>query len=96
MMKIQNKIIHATNNPINNNPSNGKKTIVVDAGHNYGGDGGAVSKIDGVTYSETDLNMQVASKLKTELENRGYNVVMTRNESERETLAIELQVLIKE
>jgi N-acetylmuramoyl-L-alanine amidase len=31
--------------------------------------------------------MQVASKLKSELEKRGYNVVMTRNEGDRETLA---------
>lgn len=78
------------NNPFNKNniPSNGKKTIVVDAGHNYGGDGGAVSTIDGVTYSETILNMQVASKLKTELEKRGYNVVMTRTENEREILPL--------
>ena len=37
------------------------------------------STIDGVTYSEADLNIQVASKLKTELENRGYNVIMTRD-----------------
>ena len=57
-----------TNNPITNKPSNIKKTIVIDPGHNYGGDVGAVSTIDEATYSETELNMQVASKLKTELE----------------------------
>jgi N-acetylmuramoyl-L-alanine amidase len=68
-----------TNTPVGNNTSNGKKTIVIDAGHDYGNDYGAESTIDGVTYSETILNMQVADKLKTELENRGYNVVMTRN-----------------
>lgn len=83
------------NNPIdnpfnnsNNGNSNGKKTIVVDAGHNYGGDGGAVSTIDGVTYKETVLNMEVASKLKVELEKRGYNVVMTRTEDQKETLGL--------
>lgn len=83
------------NNPIdnpfnngNNGASNGKKTIVVDAGHNYGGDGGAVSTIDGITYKETILNMQVASKLKAELEKRGYNVVMTRTEDQKETLGL--------
>jgi len=65
------------------NPSNGKKTIVVDAGHDYGKDYGATSTIDGVTYSETVLNMQVADKLKTELENKGYNVIMTRNLGEK-------------
>jgi len=69
------------------NSSNGKKTIVVDAGHNYGGDNGATSPLGGVTYSETELNMQVASKLKIELENRGYKVVMTRKGGQRETLA---------
>ncbi len=59
-----------------------KKTIVVDPGHNYGGDLGASSTIKGVTYKEVDLNLQVASKLKTELEKRGYNVVMTRYDGE--------------
>ena len=49
-----------TNTPINNNSSNGKKTIAVDAGHDYGRDCGAETTIDGVTYSETDLNIQVA------------------------------------
>lgn len=79
----------ATNNPLN---SNG--TIVIDPGHNYGGDGGVVPVIDGVTYSETELNMQVSSKLKTELENRGYTVIMTRKENEKEKLA-ERSSLIK-
>lgn len=65
------------------NSSNGKKTIVIDPGHDYGKDYGAESTIDGVTYSETVLNMQVADKLKTELQNRGYNVIMTRNLGEQ-------------
>ena len=73
-----------TNNPTNNTPSNSQKTIVIDAGHNYGGDGGAVSQIDGVTYSEADLNIQVASKLQAELKKRGYNVIMTRTENQKE------------
>lgn len=77
-----------TNTPTNNNSSNGKKTIVVDAGHNYGGDGGATSKIDGVPYSEADLNMQVALKLQKELQNRGYNVIMTRTEGQVEKIAL--------
>ena len=72
----------ATNSPMNNDSSNSKKTIAVDAGHDYGSDYGAESSIDGVTYSETVLNIQVAAKLKTELENRGYNVVMTREADE--------------
>lgn len=60
-----------------------KKTIVIDPGHNYGGDLGAEAMIKGVTYKEVDLNIQVASKLKTELEKRGYNVVMTRYDGEK-------------
>lgn len=55
-----------------------KKLIVIDPGHNYGGDLGATSKIDGVEYKETEINMQVAENLKAELENRGYNVILTR------------------
>lgn len=59
-------------------------TIVVDAGHNYGGDYGAVATHNGITYSETELNMKIADYLKTYLENAGYNVVMTRNSSDRD------------
>ncbi|SHE37088.1 cell wall hydrolase/autolysin [Clostridium fallax] len=55
-----------------------QKLIVVDAGHNHGGDDGAYSNINGVRYSERDLNMQVAVKLQTELLNKGYKVAMTR------------------
>lgn len=65
-----------------------KKTIVVDPGHNYGGDLGAEATIKGVTYKEVDLNIQVASKLKTELEKRGYNVVMTRYDGEKPMLDV--------
>lgn len=54
------------------------KLVVVDAGHNYGGDYGAESKFNGKTYSETELNMQVAVKLQKDLQDMGYNVVMTR------------------
>lgn len=60
-----------------------KKLIVVDPGHNYGGDYGAESTIDGVTYSETELDMYVAMKVKDELEKEGYNVVLTRQPFER-------------
>lgn len=78
---------NSNDNPIdnssNNNSSKNKKTIVIDAGHDYGQDYGAENTIDGVTYSETTLNIQVADKLKTELQNRGYNVIMTRNLGEK-------------
>ncbi|GKX67802.1 N-acetylmuramoyl-L-alanine amidase [Inconstantimicrobium mannanitabidum] len=55
-----------------------KPLIVVDPGHNQGGDYGCESKFDGVTYSETTLTMQTAVKLQSELVNRGYRVQLTR------------------
>ena len=82
-----------SNNSSNNNNSNsntnvpsGKKVIVVDAGHNYGGDDGAYATNNGVQYVERDLNMQVASKLQAELEKRGYTVIMTRTENDKDNL----------
>ena len=57
--------------------------IVIDPGHNYGGDYGAVSTINGKKYEETELNMQVADLLRKELINRGYNVIMTREVGEK-------------
>ncbi|QAT41036.1 Ig-like domain-containing protein [Clostridium sp. JN-9] len=62
------------------------QTIVIDPGHNFGGDDGAYSTINGVTYVERDLNMQLADKLKTKLLNLGYNVIMTRESSDRPTV----------
>ena len=64
------------------------KTIVIDPGHNFGGDDGAYATSNGITYAERDLNMQVAVKLKSKLEAQGYNVIMTRNESDRETASV--------
>jgi N-acetylmuramoyl-L-alanine amidase len=64
------------------------KTIVIDPGHNFGGDDGAYATINGITYVERDLNMQVAVKLKSKLEAQGYKVIMTRNESDRETASV--------
>ncbi|WP_238883313.1 cell wall-binding repeat-containing protein [Clostridium sp. YIM B02551] len=55
------------------------KLIVVDPGHDYGADYGAV----GNGYAETDLNMQVALKVKASLEARGNKVVLTRQGWER-------------
>lgn len=67
----------------NNKSSNGKKIIAIDAGHDYSKDGGAISTINGVKYSEVDLNIEVAAKLQEELEERGYTVIMTREEDEK-------------
>ncbi|WP_261854714.1 N-acetylmuramoyl-L-alanine amidase family protein, partial [Clostridium folliculivorans] len=60
------------------NFNNVSKLIVVDPGHNNGGDDGAYSTIDGITYSERELNMQVAVKVKNDLEKVGYKVMLTR------------------
>ena len=59
------------------------RVIVIDAGHNYGGDTGAVRTFNGVKYDETELNMQLAEKVKAELIKKGFEVVMTRNTGER-------------
>ncbi|MBN1072332.1 cell wall hydrolase [Clostridium botulinum] len=68
--------------------SSSSKLIVIDPGHNYGGDDGAYATHNRVTYSERDLNMQLSMKLKVKLESNGYQVVMTRNETDRETLSV--------
>lgn len=64
------------------------KLIVVDAGHNYGGDDGAYATHGSTTYVERDLNMAVAEKVKNELEKKGFNVVMTRNPEDRDYIAM--------
>ncbi|MCI8612628.1 MAG: N-acetylmuramoyl-L-alanine amidase [Clostridia bacterium] len=55
------------------------KTVVIDAGH--GGVDGGVQGINTGT-KESDLNLAIARALKKELENNGYNVVMTRSGSD--------------
>lgn len=53
-------------------------TVVIDAGHG-GIDGGMV----GVTgVKEADVNLEVALKLKAQFEDRGFSVVMTRENKE--------------
>ena len=69
-------------------PGASSKLIVVDAGHNYGGDDGAYATHNGIQYSERDLNMQIAVKLKAKLEAYGYQVVMTREESDIEKVSV--------
>lgn len=61
--------------------------IVVDPGHSTPLDEGAISTINGITYNERELNMQVAIKLKYKLQSMGYVVYMTRNEFETETVS---------
>ena len=76
--------------PGSNTPGSGSgsKLIVIDPGHNFGGDDGAYATHNGITYSERDMNMQVGIKLKAKLEAKGYRVMMTRNEFDRETLSL--------
>lgn len=77
-----NVVVLGSNGVIQDNVSNYfRKLVVVDPGHDYGGDYGAV----GNGYSETDLNMQVAVRVKTSLEARGYKVLLTRQAWERPT-----------
>ena len=63
------------------------KLIVVDPGHNYGGDDGAYATVNGIKYCERDLNMAIAIKTKVALEDKGYRVVLTRELGDREVLS---------
>ncbi|GAA0076920.1 hypothetical protein UT300005_12980 [Clostridium sp. CTA-5] len=68
--------------------SSSQRLIVIDPGHNFGGNDGAYATHDRVTYCERDLNMQLALKLKSKLESNGYQVMLTRKETDRETLGV--------
>ena len=83
--KYYNELISTSDNKSKNMATSpiAKKTIVIDPGHNYGGDKGATSTVDGHVYSEVELNMQVSSCLKDELEQKGYNVILTRKADEK-------------
>ena len=70
-----NTSVTATNAPL----------IAIDPGHNYGGDNGAAATINGVTYHEEDLTLDVGVAAKNALLAAGYNVVMTRDVGERPT-----------
>ena len=55
-----------------------KKTVVIDPGHG-GGDPGKVG-VSGA--EEKEINLQIATKMKILLEERGFSVVMTRDKDE--------------
>ena len=58
------------------------KLVVVDPGHEIESvDPGAVATHSGIRYVEGNLNLQIAIKLKAELEARGIEVYMTRYDS---------------
>lgn len=52
--------------------------IALDPGHCYGVDDGAYATVNGVKYSETELNLEIALKTRQKLENAGFNIIMTR------------------
>lgn len=58
-----------------------QKTVIVDPGHG-GEDPGAVSDYNGI--KEKDVNLVVALKLKEQLENENFKVLMTREEDKLE------------
>ncbi len=56
---------------------NGKKLIVLDAGHG-GSDPGAIGNLDGTEILEKNLTLDITKKVKSILEDAGYAVSMTR------------------
>lgn len=62
------------------NSSNGKKLIVLDAGHG-GSDPGTIGKFTGV--KEKDLALKAVFALQNELERNGYDVILTRSTDTR-------------
>lgn len=55
-------------------------TVMLDAGHG-GYDGGASCAVSPSAWNEQKLNLSIASKIKTLLENEGAKVIMTRSDS---------------
>ncbi|MBR4450211.1 MAG: N-acetylmuramoyl-L-alanine amidase, partial [Clostridia bacterium] len=54
-------------------------TIMLDAGHG-GYDGGASCAVSPSAWNESKINLSIASKIKTLLENEGARVIMTRSD----------------
>ena len=88
------------NNPINtkkvntvtSNDIETKIKVVIDAGHGDP-DGGAISE-DGI--KESDLNLQIAQKLKRKLEEENIEVIMTRENSNNIASLSEQQKTIRQ
>ncbi|WP_288236663.1 N-acetylmuramoyl-L-alanine amidase [uncultured Clostridium sp.] len=66
--------------------ANASKVIVVDPGHNLSWDRGAIATHNNKTYVEGELNMEISLKLKSELEKRGFYVVLARDPGEHPTI----------
>lgn len=65
-------------NPIKSYAEESQKIILIDPGHG-GFDGGGSSKSGTI---EKDINLNISLKLKSELENKGYKVYLTRDTDE--------------
>ena len=79
---IDNKNINYTNINIKQSKlPNDVYDITIDPGHG-GIDSGASYKYNGVTYNEADIALEIAMKLKHELEKDGYKVLITRDSDE--------------
>lgn len=65
-------------NPIKAYADDNQKIILIDPGHG-GFDGGGSSKSGTI---EKDINLNISLKLKSELENKGYKVYLTRDTDE--------------
>lgn len=74
MLNILNYTLVKANTELEGSTNTIKRTIVIDPGHG-GIDGGAVSK-NGII--EKDINLKISLKLKKQLEEKGFSVVMTR------------------
>lgn len=68
-------LINFKNNKINTSSKSFEKIIVVDAGHGNP-DGGAES----IDIVEASINLEIATLLQKELENIGFDVIMTRED----------------
>lgn len=53
-------------------------TVCIDPGHGFG-DPGALGTLNGKTYYESEINLEIAMKLKDALLSLGYNVIMTHD-----------------
>ena len=87
-------------NPPDNPPAPKNKVIYVDAGHGFANSYGVADKGagDGTPYYnltgkyESDLNLEVAKKVKEVLLSKGYDVIMIREEESSEHVTINERV----
>lgn len=68
--------------------NNDEVIIVIDAGHYNNGDKDSERTFNGITYSETDLNLELAKKLKDNLEEKGYTTLMTREDGDDSSVSV--------